>query len=170
MAHPDAYRGLKPGDRIGYWTIIKRDGRRFYCRCICGTEKWVASTSLLYGKSLSCGCKRLEARPGEAESALQQGRDISAALQTEKLQAKYAGFGRKRNKNSSTGVVGVSKLKGRYRAYIMVNRKQISLGMYDTLKDATAARKAAEQKYFAGKQKKADEIKNQFRRDDHDDR
>lgn len=170
MAHQDPDYGIKPGDRFGYWTVLRQKGQRFYCRCICGRERWVLAQHLLQGRSLSCGCRRVESRPEEAKSALKQGRDISAALQTEKLQAKYAGFGRKRNKNSSTGVVGVSKLKGRYRAYIMVNRKQISLGMYDTLKDATAARKAAEQKYFAGKQKKADEIKNQFRRDDHDDR
>lgn len=158
MAHPDAYQGLKPGDKVGYWTIIKREGPRFYCRCICGREKWVDSTSLLYGKSLSCGCRRMETRAEESAKAMRQGHELSNALQREKLQAKYSGFGRKRNKNSSTGVTGVCARHGRYRAYITVDRHQISLGYYDSIDDAIAARKAAEQRYFADRQEKADKI------------
>lgn len=52
-------------------------------------------------------------------------------------------------KNSSTKVNGVSfmKTKGKYRAYIMVNRKQISLGLYEDINDAIAARRDADIKY-----------------------
>lgn len=51
-------------------------------------------------------------------------------------------------KNNSTGVNGVRILpSGRFCAYIMINRKQISLGTYDTLKEASIARSNADIKY-----------------------
>lgn len=51
--------------------------------------------------------------------------------------------------NSSTKVNGVSfmKTKNKYRAYIMVNKKQISLGLYENLEDAKEARRKADIKY-----------------------
>ena len=50
--------------------------------------------------------------------------------------------------NNVSGVNGVRILpSGRYYAYIMVNRKQISLGTCDTLEDAAALRKAADKQY-----------------------
>lgn len=51
----------------------------------------------------------------------------------------------------------------KYYAYIMVNRKQIPLGMYTKLEDAIAARKAGEEKYFKEKQEKVDAIKNRVK-------
>lgn len=47
----------------------------------------------------------------------------------------------------------------KYYAYIMVNRKQISLGLYTELDDAIVARKAAEEKYFRPRQERVDTIK-----------
>ena len=54
------------------------------------------------------------------------------------------------SKNNSSGYPGVSfrKDRNKYRAYIMVNRKQIFLGFYKQLNDAVKARKLAELKYF----------------------
>lgn len=53
-----------------------------------------------------------------------------------------------KRRNNSSGVNGVRILpSGRYSAFIMVNRKQISLGTYDILEDATAARLAADKQY-----------------------
>lgn len=50
--------------------------------------------------------------------------------------------------NNTSGVMGVRQLKsGKFYAYIMVNRKQISLGSYITLDEAKAARQVAEAKY-----------------------
>lgn len=51
-------------------------------------------------------------------------------------------------KNNTTGVQGVRTLpSGKFHAYIMVNRKQIALGSYDNISDATEARKNAEVLY-----------------------
>lgn len=54
-------------------------------------------------------------------------------------------MGGKVNRNSKTGVNGVVKRpNGRYFAYINFKRKQIYLGLYESLNDAIAARKKAE--------------------------
>jgi hypothetical protein len=51
--------------------------------------------------------------------------------------------------NNSTGVVGVSKLSnGKCRVRIMVNRKEIALGRYDSFEEAVKVRREAELKYF----------------------
>ncbi len=57
---------------------------------------------------------------------------------------------RKINRNNTSGVKGVSyrKDRGKWRAYIKIKRKNISLGNFNTKKDAIAARKAAEEKWF----------------------
>lgn len=54
------------------------------------------------------------------------------------------------SKNNSSGHTGVSYLKScnKWRAYITVNRKQISLGSYDDVNQAAEARRKAEEKYF----------------------
>ena len=45
---------LKPGDNVGYWTILSNDGDKFRCRCICGTERVIKHNILKSGRSLSC--------------------------------------------------------------------------------------------------------------------
>lgn len=50
--------------------------------------------------------------------------------------------------NNTSGVTGVRLLpSGRYAAFITVNRKQLSLGTYDTIGGAAQARKQAEQQH-----------------------
>ena len=49
--------------------------------------------------------------------------------------------------NNTTGVTGVSKRNGKFRATIKVDGKSKELGLYDTLEAAAAARKEAEIKY-----------------------
>ena len=57
--------------------------------------------------------------------------------------------GRVINKNSTTGLKGVSRCaNGKYRAYIFFKRKQYNLGTYDTLKEAGEARKIAEKNIY----------------------
>lgn len=53
------------------------------------------------------------------------------------------------SKNSKLGVLGVSLTpEGKYKARIMVNRKEIRLGHYETLEEAIEARRKAELMYF----------------------
>jgi hypothetical protein len=53
-------------------------------------------------------------------------------------------------KTNSTGVKGVQKLKsGKYKATIGVNNSSMFLGHFDTIEDATKARKQAEEKYWS---------------------
>lgn len=58
------------GKQFGRLTVLKRAennrlGRcRWLCECECGTSKTVASAELQSGKTTSCGCFRLEQKPG----------------------------------------------------------------------------------------------------------
>lgn len=56
----------------------------------------------------------------------------------------------KLSKNNSTGHTGVSRIKstGKFRARIMLDRKEIRLGHFDTYEEAVKAREQAEIKYF----------------------
>ena len=59
-ASPTAFQDLT-GQRYGLWTVVGpyeiRNGHAYwYCRCDCGTEKWVRAGSLKGGNSISCGC------------------------------------------------------------------------------------------------------------------
>jgi hypothetical protein len=56
----------------------------------------------------------------------------------------------KLSKNNSTGHTGVSHIKstGKFRARIMLDRKEIQLGRFDTYEEAVKAREQAEIKYF----------------------
>lgn len=52
-------------------------------------------------------------------------------------------------KNNKTGFIGISiAYNGKYRARIMVDRKEIALGHYTNIEDAIAAREKAEKLYF----------------------
>lgn len=54
------------------------------------------------------------------------------------------------SKNNKSGYSGVSMIKktGKYRARIVVDRKEINLGHFDLYEDAVKARIAAEKKYY----------------------
>jgi hypothetical protein len=54
------------GRRVGRWAVLRRNGSTsngnaaWHCRCDCGNERTVASTSLVEAVSLSCGCLAIE--------------------------------------------------------------------------------------------------------------
>lgn len=54
------------------------------------------------------------------------------------------------SKKNTSGHIGVSRCSrgNKWRSFITVNRKYISLGQFDDINDAIAARKEAEIKYF----------------------
>lgn len=152
---------LKPGDNVGYWTIISNDGDKFRCRCICGTERVIKHHILKSGRSLSCGCRRSDHQVQKQKEGRELGQKISREVQKHGLSVMYAGFGRKENKNSGTGITGVSAWRDKYRAYITVDRKQIHIGTFKKLEDAAKARKNAEEHYFSERQKIVDKIKRE---------
>jgi hypothetical protein len=49
--------------------------------------------------------------------------------------------------NNTSGRIGVSMEKGRWKAHIGINRKRIHLGFFDTFDEACAARDSAEKVY-----------------------
>ncbi|MFE2532612.1 HNH endonuclease signature motif containing protein [Streptomyces sp. NPDC059371] len=54
---------IKVGDEFGFWIVQARsEGARYWVRCRCGTEREVYTSSLLLGKTVSCGCMRLMRR------------------------------------------------------------------------------------------------------------
>lgn len=59
---------LKVGSCYGYLTVMSRRGvnlagsRTWNCRCICGGNSIVTTTSLRNGHTKSCGCKKLKTR------------------------------------------------------------------------------------------------------------
>lgn len=58
---------LESGKTFGRWTIIRKHitedhhrEKRYWCRCVCGSEKVVHHYNLTLGKSKSCGCLSAE--------------------------------------------------------------------------------------------------------------
>lgn len=62
---------------------------------------------------------------------------------------RHNGMNRRLNKNNTSGCIGVvwQKSRGKWKAQIKVNGKQISIGSYLDKQDAVNARKEAEQRY-----------------------
>lgn len=50
--------------------------------------------------------------------------------------------------DNTTGVVGVCPFRGRFQAYLTVDRQKRCLGTYDTVEEAAAVRKEAERVHF----------------------
>lgn len=59
---------------IGTYITIKnsknKSERKWFCRCECGTEKYVLERSLLFGGSKSCGCLKLQRATEKKEHKL----------------------------------------------------------------------------------------------------
>ncbi len=157
---PPAYP-IKVGDRIGHWTLLEQRRTKFLCRCDCGSERLISAYNLMRGKALEC--KNCAAK--NIQEVMAKGNRILRPLQGQGLAPRYAGFGRKAKKLPRSGITGVYIQKGRYRAEITAGSKRIFLGSFETLKEAAAARHAAEVRYFGPRQKLADEIKEKLKKD-----
>lgn len=83
------------------------------------------------------------------EKGLDIGREIAKSAAVDGTSVLCIQPDRALNRNNTTGHTGVSLYaNGKYRAYINFKRKQYHLGMYDTLEQATAARKQAEKEIY----------------------
>ena len=135
------------GRRFGKLTVIrsvkdKSNHTLWECRCDCGNMKTVKAFNLKSGYVNSCGC--LREKSGEKiknslKPYLNEGTYIPAIQDSRKV-----------NKNNTSGITGVGyrKDRGKWRAYIKIQRKTINLGYFDKKEDAIKARREAEEKYF----------------------
>lgn len=109
---------------------------RLKCQCDCGniTNPLLQSVVGKNANVKSCGCVREERGEKMLDSYLFKGTRVT------NLQMKT---------ESESGIKGVRKVpSGRYTAAIWFKGKKITLGTFDTIEEATAARKAGEEKYF----------------------
>lgn len=114
----------------------ERNEMIYKCECKCGNTKEVSLPQLKSNIVRSCGCLRNETLKKAAQSQLVEGTNI-------------ASLKRGIQSNNSTGVKGVyfDKSRNKFKAYIGYKGKQIKLGSFDSLEEATKIRKAAEQIY-----------------------
>lgn len=132
------YAGLKirqtPQKSYRYSSMV--------CECDCGYVAEYPLNRLLYGGAKACDkC---------GEKNLDLGREFVKETAVDGTVPITLSSKRKVNKNSTTGVRGVSYMErqGKYRAYINLKRKQYYLGSFDKLEDAIEARKIAEGKIY----------------------
>lgn len=127
------------GRRFGKLVVLKELGyRRVLCQCDCGNIKEVSKSHLLSGDIISCGCALKQIAIKSREPKLYKGTDIN------KISTSAA------TSRSSTGVRGVSysTRRGKYRANIGFRGRKFELGYFDTIEEAVAARKAAEERLY----------------------
>ncbi len=132
------------GQRFGILTALypteKRDRDQsviWHCRCDCGREVEHSCADLQRKNYISCGClKRI------AEEQLKDRTTHVAGTTVELLR------GKKVRNDSTTGVTGVNMYRGKYKAQIHFQGKTYRLGTYQTLEEAAAVRKKAEECLF----------------------
>lgn len=138
----------KFGRLTALYPTSKRDSSFivWHCECECGNEVDVSSRNLISENTISCGCYRVELGLEMVETFANYKKD--AYIFDTRLDMIKSG--RKPNKNSSTGHIGVYKRKkdGKYIATIRFQKKKYSLGSFFEIKDAIEARKMAEDKLY----------------------
>ncbi len=131
------------GDRFGRLVVINElPGGKAVCQCDCGKIHYVLRYNLLSGGTKSCGCLKSERaimRDRMRYAQLEEGQRTNLAM----LVCNHPVRG------NPTGVKGVCKVRGKYRAYITYNRERHDLGLFKRLEDAVKARKDAEAAYYA---------------------
>ena len=139
MIIPEYFVGRVYG-RLTIKKFAKKVNYHYYfeCECECGNTKVICLDSLRSGATRSCGCLQHEI----AREHTPQDKGVIDGTNIYSLQ-------RGIQKNNRTGVKGVcyDTTKGKYHAYIGVKGKQHKLGYFDTLEEATLARKEAEKMY-----------------------
>ncbi|MCW6682090.1 AP2 domain-containing protein [Aerococcaceae bacterium NML160702] len=139
------------GNTFGRLTVIKRVnnvGRAEYlCKCTCGNETIAKASYILNGRCKSCGCLKKENSKKLMKNIQQKGlkKVLDASIDGTNINS----LNQKISKNNTSGIKGVYLLpNGRYRASISFRRKNIHLGVFDTIDEAKRARIEAEEKYF----------------------
>ena len=145
------------GAVFGRLTALKHADRKccrvhWLCVCECGNFCEVLTARLLSGQTKSCGCLILEhsylnirrAHTKEArdnyDKSIGAFDGTAASLLTQKTRT---------NNTSGTKGVSFNKKSGTWLAYINFKGTRHNLGLHKTKESAIAARKKAEQLYFA---------------------
>ncbi|MCW4016032.1 MAG: AP2 domain-containing protein [Candidatus Bathyarchaeota archaeon] len=140
------------GQKFGKLTAVKPTSKKskdklimWECRCDCGNMALVASSSLVFGRTRSCGCLRIESEKKNSKRMLEVIKNdiLKEGTNLSKINAKT-------NKNNTSGIKGISwdQRGGFWRAEIMFKRKKYYLGSFKRKKDAAIARAKAEQELF----------------------
>lgn len=133
------------GKKFGKLTVIDfeksgtKSRTRWLCKCDCGNTKIVYASKLLSGQTKSCGCLAKDA----AILIDRKKRVEVEGTNLDKIRAKT-------NRNNTSGVKGVHyhKKSKKWVAQLNFKGKVVFREEFDTLKEATEARKEAEKKYF----------------------
>lgn len=121
------------GKQFGYLTAIEPTGEKYRkdfiwrCRCNCGKEVEYPATRLLTGNTVSCGCLR-GAHFKKANKYI-DGTSLRQSIE-ERVESTRA----------ASGYTGVTRKRGKWKAYIRYKGREISLGCYSNLEDAVKAR------------------------------
>lgn len=136
------------GKTFGDLSVIRlsdnrgKDGTKLWeCKCVCGKMIYIHAYSLINGHYKSCGCKQAEKRDAGAKKHIKK--DTINGTRKSALKSKL-------HKGNKSGHKGVSWIKSRnkWRAYIGIKGKQITLGYFTNKEDAIKARITAEEKYY----------------------
>lgn len=130
-----ALTAIRPLLRETDGTIMRGDDPflRWECRCDCGNAVAVCGLQLMAGVAASCGC--IAALPGkDADSA--------------KMRSLCGGETMRNNTTGVNGVTYADRAHTRYRASIGFRGADLDLGCHDSLDEARAVRKRAEQLLF----------------------
>ena len=135
------------GQKFGRLTVLKyikstKTGKPIWlCECDCGNKKEILGESLLSGNTRSCGCIYKEILLRENNKNFVQNTNV--AILDSLLKSNIS-------KVTKSGVKGVGwdKKRGKWRAYIMLQKKYYHLGYFADIEKAIEARKEAEEKLF----------------------
>jgi len=131
------------GMRFGRLTVLEsprevdyRKRRVWKCICDCGNEISAVTDTLVSKKTKSCGCIKKEADVEKMRKIVKKNNVFGTSLRVIR--------DKKVRSDSTTGVTGVSKGDRGYIAHIGFQGKYYHLGVFDTIGEATVARKKAE--------------------------
>lgn len=122
-----------PGTRITplrFESYPKSQGgnRGAICKCDCGTEWKVALTAIRRGKTVSCGCKRIDNNRSRGYSDLDVARVLSVrTTETNGGCLEFQGF---RNQDGYGIICFRGKIMGAHRVAWMIKNGKIPDGMY----------------------------------------
>lgn len=135
------------GQRFGLLTAkfrvkseVGRGGSAvWHCRCECGNELDICYNDLVYSNRKSCGCQKIEHNAKLRDLLIHVDGTSIDAIRKMTIP-----------NNNTTGYRGVYRVKDKFFAKIVFQKKQYMLGTYNTLEEAAVARRAAEKVLFDG--------------------